>query len=383
MILLEDLLHAKILIVDDDVENVHMLTDVLQYAGFKHIKTASDPRGVLALFVEFEPDLILLDLSMPHISGFELLAMMRPMIHDIDYVPVMVITGEHGFDARHKALSGGASDLLTKPYIVDEVLVRTTNLLRLRFRHVQLHEKVRERTEELEQSQLELKEAQLETILRLARAGEHRDDDTGRHTQRVGLICSMIAQTVGWPHHEIQLFQFAAPLHDVGKIGIPDSILLKPGKYTEVERKVMQRHCIVGAELLSGGHSDTLRAAESIALTHHEWWNGNGYPRRLEKDAIPIEGRIVAVADVFDALVHERPYKQAWPVEVALKEIQAQAGKQFDPEIVDAFLSLSPGDLAMLSIEPELPGNIQYEDSVQTELRTQLILPDEVPNELA
>jgi putative two-component system response regulator len=193
----------------------------------------------------------------------------------------------------------------------------------------------------------------------------------------------MIAQTVGWPHHEAQLLQFAAPLHDVGKIGIPDSILLKPGKYTEVERKVMQRHCIVGAELLSGGHSDTLRSAESIALTHHEWWNGNGYPQRLEKDAIPIEGRIVAVADVFDALVHARPYKQAWTVEAALEEIKAQAGKQFDPEIVDAFLNMSSEDLAMLTIEPELPGNIEDANSMQTELKTQRILPDEVPNELA
>ncbi len=361
LMLLDDLLHAKILLVDDDPANIQLLQDILGLAGFTNIKSTSDPRGVLALFVEFEPDLILLDLSMPYITGHELLTMLKPMIHETDYVPVLVLTGEHSFEARHSALAAGASDLLTKPFMPDEVLVRATNLLRLRFRQMRLQQQVRERTQELEQYQLELKEAQLETISRLARAAEHRDDDTGRHTQRVGLLCAMIAQSLGRPHHENQLLQFAAPLHDVGKIGIPDSILLKPGKFSEVERKVMQRHCIIGGELLCGGRSETVQMAERIARSHHERWDGSGYPQGLAKVEIDIESRIVAIADVFDALTHDRPYKQAWSIEEAVAEIKAQSGRQFDPEIVEAFLTLSHQDLTTLTIEP---GTMTMENTV-------------------
>lgn len=356
--LLKDLLHAKILIVDDDVANIELLTSILQFAGFTHLQGISDPRGVLSRFVEFEPDLIVLDLSMPYFTGHELLTMMKPMIHEVDYVPVLVVTGEHSFEARHKALANGASDLLTKPYIPEEVVVRISNMLRLRFRSVDLQKQVQQRTHELEQYQLELKEAQLETICRLARAAEHRDDETGRHTQRVGLICAMIAQSLGWTGHQVELIHFAAPLHDVGKIGVPDSVLLKPGKYTEVEHKVMQRHCLIGGELLSGGRSDTIRMAERIACMHHEKWNGEGYPRGLQKDEIDIEGRIVAVADVFDALTHDRPYKKAWPVEEAVTEISAQSGRHFDPEIVEAFLTLPHNDLAKVSLNGKASGNL-------------------------
>lgn len=343
--LLEDLMQAKILIVDDDTDNIRLMKDVMKIGGFQHVKATDDPRGVLALFVEFEPDLIVLDLNMPHISGFELLKMMQPLIGDNDYLPILVITAEHSYDSRRLALTSGASDLMTKPYMADEVLVRVTNMLRLRSRTVRLQEQVRQRTTDLERYQTDLEDAQLETIVRLARAAEHRDDETGKHTQRVGALCALLAGKLGWSSHQVQLMEYAAPLHDVGKIGIPDSILLKPGKFTEIERKIMQRHAKIGASLLAGGHSEILRVAECIALNHHERWNGEGYPRQLKGEDIAIEGRILAVVDVFDALTHDRPYKTAWSLDEARNEISDQRGKQFDPQITDAFLKIPDAEL--------------------------------------
>jgi putative two-component system response regulator len=337
---LDNLLHAKILVVDDDVATVKLLEDTLRIIGYTGIKGISDPRGAITQFVEFQPDLVILDLHMPHIDGFKVLAMLKELVADDDFLPVLMLTAEHGYDARHQALTGGASDFLTKPFVADEVCVRVANMLRLRFHTTHLQDQVRLRTQELEKYQLDLKEAQLETIARLARAGEHRDDDTGRHTQRVGLLCSLLARSLGWSDHEAQLLQYAAPLHDVGKIGIPDSILLKPGKFTQAECRVMQRHAAIGADLLTGGHSQIIRLAERIAATHHERWNGSGYPLGLKGEEIDIAGRIVAVVDVFDALTHDRPYKKAWSVEDALAEVQRQSEEDFDPHIVNRFLAL-------------------------------------------
>jgi putative two-component system response regulator len=354
MMLLDTLLQAKLLIVDDDKTNIRMLERILQAHGYTHIKSTSDPRGVLSLYVEFEPDLVVLDLNMPYISGLELLTMLRPMVGDEDYLPVLVITAEHSYDARREALTNGASDLLVKPYLADEVCVRISNMLRLRFHNLHLQDQVRQRTEELELNQLRLKEAQLETIVRLARAAEHRDDETGQHTQRVGLLSSLLARNLEWPEHQIQTLHFAAPLHDVGKIGVPDSILLKPGVFTDVERKVMQLHCAIGADLLSGGQSEIIRMAERIALTHHERWDGSGYPRGLQEDNIDIEGRVLAVVDVFDALTHDRPYKKAWPMSEALAEIENQRGRHFDPQLVDSFLSLPCEELSRICEDSNL-----------------------------
>lgn len=347
---LDTLLQAKILIVDDDINNVRLLQDILRVNGFTDVKGTDDPRGVISLFIEYDPDLVILDLNMPHVNGFELLNMMQPLVEEMDYLPVLVVTAEHSYDARRQALTNGASDFLTKPFLADEVYVRITNMLRLRHRTNFLKEQVRVRTQQLEQYQLELKEAQLETIMRLARAAEHRDDETGRHTQRVGLLSDMLARNLGWQEHKAQLLHFAAPLHDVGKIGIPDSILLKPGKFTETEYKIMQRHAKIGAELLSGGHSEIIQTAERIALTHHERWNGQGYPFGLKGEDIAIEGRILAIVDVFDALTHERPYKKAWSLDEALDELKMQQGKQFDPLLIDCFLSLPREELEQVCL---------------------------------
>jgi PAS domain S-box-containing protein len=197
-----------------------------------------------------------------------------------------------------------------------------------------LEERVQARTADLNQSQIEI-------LSRLARAAEFRDDGTGQHTQRVAQTAALLAQALGWPESQVALLQQAAPLHDVGKIAISDLILLKPGKLIEAELKTMRMHAAIGTALLCNGSSAVVQMAERIAGSHHERWDGKGYPNGLSGEKIPIEGRILAVADVFDALTHERPYKEAWPVEQAVAEITRQSGQQFDPQVVEAFLTLT------------------------------------------
>lgn len=206
---------------------------------------------------------------------------------------------------------------------------------------------MRERTRELEEAHQailhhtrDLREAQIETIERLATAAEFRDDDTGQHVHRVSQNCARIAAALQWPEAQTELIRKASPLHDVGKIGIPDHILLKPGKLTPEEWEIMKSHILIGSSILSGSRFPLLQMAEEIALTHHEKWDGTGYSPGLGGEAIPLSGRIVAVADVFDALTHERPYKKAWPVSEAVDEIRSQSGRHFDPDVVEAFLTL-------------------------------------------
>jgi putative two-component system response regulator len=218
--------------------------------------------------------------------------------------------------------------------------LRVWNLLETRYLHLQLHDQNRSLEEQIRQRTQQLQGAELETLERLAKAAEWRDDETGQHTYRVGQTSALLAQALHLPSPQVAGIRYAAPLHDVVKIGIPDSILLKPGKLTDAELAVMRDHPVIGSLLLSKSHSELLQMAEHIALTHHERWNGLGYPNGLRAEAVPVEGRIVAVADVFDALTHERPYKHAWPVDRAVDEISAQREKQFDPAVVDAFLAL-------------------------------------------
>jgi putative two-component system response regulator len=234
-------------------------------------------------------------------------------------------------------LKEGAKDFLTKPLNEIEVLLRINNLLETRFYSSLLEQRVKERTKDLEK-------ARMEVLQRLALAAEYRDDNTGQHTRRVGQISALVAANLNLPAETVELIQTAAPLHDVGKIGIPDSILHKPGKLTEEEFAVMKTHTKIGASILSGGTSPMLQLSEEIAMYHHERWDGRGY-EGISGDAIPIAGRIVSVADVFDALTHSRPYKEAWTTEDAVAEISRQSGTQFDPQVVDAFMKLSHADL--------------------------------------
>jgi putative two-component system response regulator len=331
--------HSQILIIDDQEANVRVLEGLLNRAGYTNVRSTTDSRRALPLFADFGPDLILLDLHMPHLDGFEVMHRLGPLISDGAYLPILVLTADITQEAKQKALGMGAKDFLTKPFDATEALLRIRNLLETRFLHLQLQDqnlileqKVRERTQQLE-------EARIEILERLALAAEFRDDMTGQHTQRVGISAVRIARALRLPADQVELIQRAAPLHDVGKIGIPDAILLKPGSLTDEEFEIMKTHTTIGARILSGSRFPLLRMAEEIALTHHERWDGRGYPKGLRRDALPVAGRIVAVADAFDAMTNDRPYRKALSPEEAWKILWDGAGTQWDTAVIEAFSS--------------------------------------------
>ena len=328
---------ARILLVDDDAANISLLENFLKRAGHQNLRSTTDPRQVLPIYLDFEPDLLILDLNMPHLDGYAVLHQLGPRIPDGTYLPILVLTADITPEAKRRALASGARDFLTKPFDPIEVRLRVRNLLETRFLHRQLQSHSQKLEEEVRSRTRELEGAQLETLERLALAAEYRDDVTGEHTQRVGRISALIAQELGLSEGQVELIRRAAPLHDVGKIGTPDRILLKPAKLTPEEFDEMKNHITIGAKILSGSHSPLLQLAEEIALTHHERTDGMGY-MKLVGEAIPLPGRIVAVADAFDAMTHQRPYKEAWPIETAATEIKQQTGRQFDPQVVAAFL---------------------------------------------
>jgi putative two-component system response regulator len=369
---------AKILIVDDQDVNLHLLKSVLKKANYKNIMTISDPREVLYTFSMLQPDLILLDLMMPYLNGFEVMELLRPLVAQEDYLPILMLTADASLEVRQKALSSGAHDFLTKPLDTTEVVARVNNLLMTRFLHLRLEDRNRTLEEEVVDRTAELREANVEVLERLAIAAEYRDDETGQHVKRVSDIVVLLAHSLGLPDRDLELISRASSLHDVGKIGIPDHILLKPGKLTTAEFDVMKTHTTIGARILSGARSDLVRMALSIAYTHHERWDGLGYPLGLVGDEIPIEGRIVAVADVFDALIHARPYKEAWRVEEALAEIERQAGSQFDPAVVTAFTELHrQALLPVLSTSEavQIAGGRSSTDNLRTDTLTLMSFP--------
>lgn len=328
---------ARILVVDDEEANVRLLERALGEAGYRNVHSTTDPRQVSSLVAELKPDLILLDLMMPRVDGFEVMRSLELLLPGGSYIPVLVLTGDATRETRQRALASGANDFLTKPFDIDEVLLRIRNMLEIKLLHEQLRDKnealehhVRTRTRELD-------EAQIETFERLALAAEYRDEPTGQHTRRVGRTAALVAGQLGLQVGTRDLIHRAAGLHDVGKIGVPDTILLAERGLTPEEFDVVKTHTAIGARILSGSRSPLIQMAEEIALTHHERWDGAGYGG-LVGNAIPISGRITAVADVFDALTHQRPYKPPWTVEAAIAYIEGERGGHFDPEVVDAFL---------------------------------------------
>lgn len=327
------------LIIDDEPTSVDILRRILEHAGFTRIESTNDPREACQLYVRLRPDLILLDLHMPEMDGLAVLDQLNE-IAEASYLPILMLTGDLSQEARREALSRGAKDFVNKPFHSEEVLLRIRTLLETRFLYLQiqsqnqlLEQKVRERTRALEAAQKEI-------IERLARAAEFRDDNTGQHTERVGQMSALLAREIALPDGEVALIRRAAPLHDVGKIGIPDSILLKLGKLTADEFALVRTHTKIGQRILAGSRYSLLQLAEEIALTHHERWDGSGYDG-LAGRQIPLAGRIVAVADVFDALTQKRPYKPAWPVEDAVAEMVRQRGHMFDPDLIDAFVRIT------------------------------------------
>jgi putative two-component system response regulator len=343
---------SKILIVDDQISNINLLRDILRFNGYTAVYSTTDPREAVKLVETIHPDLILLDLQMPELDGFGVMEQVRQLDNSEIFLPILVVSGDYAQEIKQKALASGAKDFLPRPFDAIEIELRIENLLEARILQLQLkqqndelEERVHERTVDLELAHLEVKEAQIEIISRLAVAGELHDNETGDHTRRVSLVASLVAQNLGMAPERVEILRRAAPLHDVGKIGVPDPVLLKPGALTPGEFEQIKAHCRIGAQVLSGGSADLVKMAEVIALTHHERWDGSGYPQGLRGEEIPLESRILAVADVFDALTHERPYKEAWTPEAAVEEIKSQSGKQFDPQVVEAFLNLPHAEL--------------------------------------
>lgn len=333
----ENLRKARILIVDDEQVNIELLECTLVPAGYTNYLTTTDPRQVLPLYGKFQPDLILLDLMMPHLDGFAVLQQIGARIPEGNYLPILVLTAETNSEARQRALSTGANDFLTKPFDRTEVLLRVKNLLETRFLHLRLQEQNQTLEEKVQQHTGELREARMEILHRLAMTSEYREDPTGEHPKRVGETSAVLARAIGLPKTRVELIRLAAALHDIGKVGIPENLLLKPDKLTPEEYEHIKTHTVIGARMLSGSQVPLLQLAEEIALYHHERWDGSGYAH-LEGEAIPIAARIVAIADTFDVLTHERPYRGARLAREAAEEIRDQSGRQFEPRLVNAFL---------------------------------------------
>lgn len=326
----------RILIIDDSRSSLAMLAAVVGELHQAEITTCTSPLAALGKTEAEQFDLVLVDHVMPEMDGVELTRRLRAR-DNYRLVPIIMVTSDRDQQVRLDAIGAGATDFVNKPFDRVELLARVRNLLALRKAQIDLAGRANWLVREVERATRHLAEREEEVIWRLARAIEYRDGDTGGHVSRVALVCRMIAEGMELSPEHCRMIYLAAPLHDVGKIGIADAILSKPGRLTAEEMAIMRQHVIIGARILESGSSDLIRTAEVIALTHHECWDGSGYPNGLSGAAIPIEGRIVAIADVFDALCSARPYKAAWPIDKARAEINALAGSRFDPAGVAAF----------------------------------------------
>ena len=350
-------LQAPILIVDDLEANVMLLTHILAQRGYCNLHSTTDPTRVVALHQEQHFDLILLDLMMPTLDGIGVMQALIAGLND-DYLPVIMITAQTDAEARQRALENGARDFISKPFQVMEVLQRISNQLEVRMLYhdreqeaVRLEQRVRERTRELEDTQVEI-------LRRLAIAGEYRDNETGNHVLRVGHSCRCLALAAGLePALALTIFH-ASPMHDIGKIGIPDHILLKKGRLDPEEMVTMRRHAEIGGRMLDNHPAPVMQLAARIAYCHHEKWDGGGYPAGSAGEAIPIEARIVAICDVFDALTSTRPYKRAWPLDDALAYIREQSGSHFDPRLVACFFDILPQLLAIRAAHEDRPHQV-------------------------
>ena len=349
---------SKVMIVDDEQLVIRVVRRFLSSDGYDNFITLTDPRDALATLEQEQPDVVLLDIMMPHVSGLELLRA-RYDREDLQHIPFIILTANTENETKRQALKLGATDFLNKPVDPNDLVLRVQNALIIKRHHdhlanyaIELESQVRERTQQIEASREQI-------IHCLARAAEYRDNETGEHVIRVGKYCGVIAKQLGFDDQYCREISLAAQLHDVGKIGIPDSVLLNPGKLSAEEFEVMKTHCGLGMEIMEplaqadidrirrhaemgsfimeGVDSPMLELAASIARTHHEKWDGTGYPGRLKGADIPIEGRICCVADVYDALCSDRPYKPKFPIKQCLEIMLSERGSRFDPDVLDAF----------------------------------------------
>ncbi len=345
---------ARILIVDDEPVNLKLLDKMLSAQGYSNLVLVQDPRQVLEIYRQQRTDLILLDINMPHLDGYQVMEQLKAL-DDALFPPVVILTAQHGQDFLLRALNAGARDFITKPFDRNELLARVRNMLDAHLAHRLVYEQKDVLNEMVQARTDELRRTRLQVVQRLGRAAEYRDNETGNHILRMSHISALLAKSIGWHEADCELMLHASPMHDIGKIGIPDHILLKPGKFEPEEWEIMKTHAVIGANILEGDNSDLMRCASEIALTHHEKWDGSGYPYGLSGEAIPLTGRIAALADVFDALTSVRPYKKAWTVEKSVDLIKESSGTHFDPQLVSVFLEQLPAILKICAqfSEPE------------------------------
>lgn len=350
----------KILVVDDEDRNLRLLEALLIPLGYQ-VTLARDGEEALVKVQQTPPDLILLDVMMPKLDGFEVARRLKAG-EETGVIPIVMVTVLGEVQDRVKALEAGADDFLTKPVDKTELRARVQSLLKVKayndyMRDYQkvLEAEVAKRTKQLREALGKIKAVSLDTIYRLSRAAEYKDEDTGDHIKRMSRYSAAVARRLGLNERVVENILYASPMHDVGKIGIPDRILMKPAKLDADEWDIMKQHTTIGASILEGAQAGFIELARVIAFTHHEKWDGSGYPQGLKGTRTPLAGRITAIADVFDALISKRPYKEPFSLEKSFSIIREGRGSHFDPEVVDAFFAVEGEIVAIKELYKEEP----------------------------
>lgn len=332
----EEIREQSVMVVDPDRAALDQLRIILDTDGYTHVSYVLDPREAASCFERTRPALVILALAMPGLDGFGVMEQLRELATG-EPPSILVLTGGATPELQLRALAAGARDLLGRSFTEPELLVRVANLLETRLLTAKIHEQNRVFDDRVNQRTAELRASQLEVVYRLAMAAERRDFETGQHIVRMSQYCGLVAAAGGWAATDVEMLTDASPLHDVGKIAIPDSILLKPGKLSPEEWVTMRSHTTIGADMLRGGTSPVMSTGRAIALSHHERWDGSGYPEGLAGVEIPLVARICAVADVFDAVTSDRCYHRAMDLDTGVRMIRDGAGKHFDPNVVGWF----------------------------------------------